>query len=193
MIAAMGRGNVPPEMVPGIGRYIADGKPVVITSRTGGGTSGSHIRVSGRRPDARGYGRDSRRIAQASAGAHRSDACVGRGRDRRRSARALRELITHGADAAAGNRGADNANTRETRVTKRGALAVVYATRCSASQISTGISRRARNRRRCEDSSSAPCRSASSSARSACSTKRTSCTRSRLSGLTWRPTAAMRS
>jgi L-asparaginase len=40
VIAAMGRGNVPPEMVPGIGRYIADGKPVVITSRTGGGRVG---------------------------------------------------------------------------------------------------------------------------------------------------------
>ena len=40
VIAAMGRGNVPPAMVPGIGRYIADGKPVVITSRTGGGRVG---------------------------------------------------------------------------------------------------------------------------------------------------------
>ena len=40
IIAAMGRGNVPPEMVPGIGRYIAAGKPVVITSRTGGGRVG---------------------------------------------------------------------------------------------------------------------------------------------------------
>lgn len=40
VIAAMGRGNVPPEMVPGIGRYIDDGKPVVITSRTGGGRVG---------------------------------------------------------------------------------------------------------------------------------------------------------
>lgn len=40
VIAAMGRGNVPPEMVPGIGRFIADGKPVVITSRTGGGRVG---------------------------------------------------------------------------------------------------------------------------------------------------------
>lgn len=33
VIAAMGRGNVPPEMVPGIERWIAEGKPVVITSR----------------------------------------------------------------------------------------------------------------------------------------------------------------
>ena len=32
-IAAMGRGNVPPAMVPGIQRWVADGKPVVITSR----------------------------------------------------------------------------------------------------------------------------------------------------------------
>ena len=33
VIAAMGRGNVPPHMVPGIERWIADSKPVVITSR----------------------------------------------------------------------------------------------------------------------------------------------------------------
>lgn len=40
VIAAMGRGNVPPEMVPGIRRYVEAGKPVVITSRTGGGRVG---------------------------------------------------------------------------------------------------------------------------------------------------------
>jgi len=40
VIAAMGRGNVPPAMVPGIQRFIEDGKPVVITSRTGGGRVG---------------------------------------------------------------------------------------------------------------------------------------------------------
>ncbi len=33
VIAAMGRGNVPPAMVPGIERWIGDGKPVVVTSR----------------------------------------------------------------------------------------------------------------------------------------------------------------
>jgi L-asparaginase len=33
VIAAMGRGNVPPAMVDGIDRWIADDKPVVITSR----------------------------------------------------------------------------------------------------------------------------------------------------------------
>jgi L-asparaginase len=33
VIAAMGRGNVPPAMVPGVERWIADGKPVVVTSR----------------------------------------------------------------------------------------------------------------------------------------------------------------
>ena len=33
VIAAMGRGNVPPAMVPGIERWIAGGKPVVIASR----------------------------------------------------------------------------------------------------------------------------------------------------------------
>jgi L-asparaginase len=40
VVAAMGRGNVPPDMVPGIERLIAAGKPVVITSRTGGGRVG---------------------------------------------------------------------------------------------------------------------------------------------------------
>lgn len=36
VIAAMGRGNVPPALVPAIQRWIADDKPVVITSRTQG-------------------------------------------------------------------------------------------------------------------------------------------------------------
>ena len=40
VVAAMGRGNVPPTMVPGIQRWVADGKPVVITSRTQGGRVG---------------------------------------------------------------------------------------------------------------------------------------------------------
>jgi L-asparaginase len=34
VVAAMGRGNVPPPMADGIARWIAGGKPVVITSRT---------------------------------------------------------------------------------------------------------------------------------------------------------------
>jgi L-asparaginase len=33
VIAAMGRGNVPPAMVPGIERFLAEGKPVVVASR----------------------------------------------------------------------------------------------------------------------------------------------------------------
>jgi L-asparaginase len=33
VVAAMGRGNVPPPMAEGIGRWLADGKPVVIASR----------------------------------------------------------------------------------------------------------------------------------------------------------------
>lgn len=37
VVAAMGRGNVPPAMVPAIERWIEEGKPVVITSRTQGG------------------------------------------------------------------------------------------------------------------------------------------------------------
>ena len=40
VLAAMGRGNVPPAMVPGIQRWVADKKPVVITSRTQGGRVG---------------------------------------------------------------------------------------------------------------------------------------------------------
>lgn len=40
VIAAMGRGNVPPAMVPGIERFLAEGKPIIITSRTGGGRVG---------------------------------------------------------------------------------------------------------------------------------------------------------
>jgi L-asparaginase len=40
VIAAMGRGNVPPAVVPAIERWIEEGKPVVITSRTQGGRVG---------------------------------------------------------------------------------------------------------------------------------------------------------
>ena len=40
VLAAMGRGNVPPAMVPGIQRWVSEGKPVVITSRTQGGRVG---------------------------------------------------------------------------------------------------------------------------------------------------------
>jgi L-asparaginase len=36
----MGRGNVPPAMVDGIGRWIEEDKPVVITSRSGRGRVG---------------------------------------------------------------------------------------------------------------------------------------------------------
>jgi L-asparaginase len=40
VIAAMGRGNVPPAVVPAIERWIDEEKPVVITSRTQGGRVG---------------------------------------------------------------------------------------------------------------------------------------------------------
>jgi L-asparaginase len=40
VVAALGRGNVPPEMVPGIERWIDDEKPVVITSRAQRGRVG---------------------------------------------------------------------------------------------------------------------------------------------------------
>jgi L-asparaginase len=41
VLAAMGRGNVPPEMLSGIDALIANGKPVVITSRTSRGRVGA--------------------------------------------------------------------------------------------------------------------------------------------------------
>lgn len=34
VVAAMGRGNLPPEMVPGVERWLADRKPVIVTSRS---------------------------------------------------------------------------------------------------------------------------------------------------------------
>lgn len=40
VVAAMGRGNVPPELVPGIERWVASGRPVVITSRAARGRVG---------------------------------------------------------------------------------------------------------------------------------------------------------
>jgi L-asparaginase len=40
VVAAMGRGNVPPPMAEGIGRWVDDGKPVVIASRAGRGRVG---------------------------------------------------------------------------------------------------------------------------------------------------------
>ena len=40
VVAAMGRGNVPPEVVPGIARWVEAGRPVVITSRVGRGRVG---------------------------------------------------------------------------------------------------------------------------------------------------------
>ena len=43
----MGRGNVPPEMVPGIARFIDDGKPVVIASRAQRGRVGETYAYEG--------------------------------------------------------------------------------------------------------------------------------------------------
>jgi L-asparaginase len=40
VLAAMGRGNVPPALVPSIEKFVAEDKPVVITSRTQGGRVG---------------------------------------------------------------------------------------------------------------------------------------------------------
>jgi L-asparaginase len=41
VVAAMGRGNVPPDVVPGIERWVAAGRPVVIASRAGRGRVGT--------------------------------------------------------------------------------------------------------------------------------------------------------
>lgn len=57
VIAAMGRGNVPPAMVPGIERFIADGKPVVVASRA----------IRGRVGDTYGYDGGGRRLHEAGA------------------------------------------------------------------------------------------------------------------------------
>jgi L-asparaginase len=47
VIAAMGRGNVPPLLVPSIERWIGEGKPVVLTSRTQGGRVGNTYGYAG--------------------------------------------------------------------------------------------------------------------------------------------------
>ncbi len=57
VVAAMGRGNVPPPMAEGIGRWIADGKPVVITSRA----------LRGRVGHTYGYEGGGRRLFEAGA------------------------------------------------------------------------------------------------------------------------------
>ena len=57
VVAAMGRGNVPPAMVPGIAAFIADGKPVVVTSRA----------IRGRVGDTYGYEGGGRRLHEAGA------------------------------------------------------------------------------------------------------------------------------
>ncbi|MCU0618639.1 MAG: asparaginase [Gemmatimonadaceae bacterium] len=57
VVAAMGRGNVPPAMAEAIGRWAAAGKPVVVTSRTGRGRVGRTY----------GYPGAGRRLAEAGA------------------------------------------------------------------------------------------------------------------------------
>lgn len=57
VVAAMGRGNVPPAMVPGIDRWVADEKPVVIASRTQRGRVGTTY----------GYAGGARRLVEAGA------------------------------------------------------------------------------------------------------------------------------
>jgi L-asparaginase len=57
VIAALGRGNVPPAMVDGIDRFVAEGKPVVITSRA----------LRGRVGHTYGYPGGGRRLAERGA------------------------------------------------------------------------------------------------------------------------------
>jgi L-asparaginase len=47
VVAAMGRGNLPPAMVPGVARWLADGKPVVIASRVQRGRVGETYAYEG--------------------------------------------------------------------------------------------------------------------------------------------------
>lgn len=47
VIAAMGRGNIPPDMMPGVERWIAEDKPVVIASRIGRGRVGATYGYAG--------------------------------------------------------------------------------------------------------------------------------------------------
>jgi L-asparaginase len=47
VLAAMGRGNVPPAMVPGIARWVSEGKPVVIASRAQRGRVGETYAYEG--------------------------------------------------------------------------------------------------------------------------------------------------
>jgi L-asparaginase len=47
VVAGMGRGNVPPAMVPGIARWVAEGKPVVIASRAQRGRVGETYAYEG--------------------------------------------------------------------------------------------------------------------------------------------------
>ena len=57
IVAAMGRGNVPPAMVDGIESFVTDGKPVVVTSRAGRGRVGCTY----------GYAGGGRRLAELGA------------------------------------------------------------------------------------------------------------------------------
>ena len=93
VIAAMGRGNVPPAMVDGIDRWIAEDKPVVITSRAQRGRVGQTY----------GYPGGGRRLAERGAifaGAKRPQQAridvmlaLGRGIRRRRAPRATRAKL----------------------------------------------------------------------------------------------------
>lgn len=47
VIAALGRGNVPPEMLPGVRAFLEAGKPVVVSSRTGNGRTGANYAYEG--------------------------------------------------------------------------------------------------------------------------------------------------
>ncbi|MGH7647255.1 MAG: asparaginase, partial [Gemmatimonadaceae bacterium] len=57
VVAAMGRGNVPPAMVPGIERWVADAKAVVVASRAQRGRVGTTY----------GYAGGARRLVEAGA------------------------------------------------------------------------------------------------------------------------------
>lgn len=72
VIAAMGRGNVPPARVPGVERWVASGTPVVVASRALRGRVGTTLWVPWRRPATARPRRHLRRFPTSSASENRA-------------------------------------------------------------------------------------------------------------------------
>ena len=91
VIAAMGRGNVPPSMVDGIDRWIAGGKARRDHVTIGARSRGMYVRLRRRRTAARRARCDLRRSTSPAAGADRRHARSWRRPGRRRSCGKLME------------------------------------------------------------------------------------------------------